>query len=250
MTVRFVAADGCFNFRDLGGYRTSWGTSVAWGRLYRADALHRLSPGGRAVFDGLGLARVLDLRTAQEVARSPWTPPDAWAGERRHLPLFTRVPDWTGTAPEVLEGPRFAADHYWDVLAEGGPALRTAIETMAAPGGLPAVFHCAAGKDRTGILAALVLRLLGVPAEVVADDYALSEQATARWEASVAGGGDDDTKPTWAYVPPSLMRADRATMLAFLERVDAEYGSVERLVSGMGIGVACVDALRRGLTEG
>jgi protein-tyrosine phosphatase len=118
------------------------------------------------------------------------------------------------------------------------------VATLAEPGALPAVFHCAAGKDRTGVLAALVLWLLRVPVETVADDYALSEEATARWEASLDHDHPDDTQASWSYVPPSLLRCERGTMLTFLHQVDAEYGSVEGFTAWLGIDTRMIDRLR------
>lgn len=74
-------------------------------------------------------------------------------------------------------------------------------------------------------MAALLLRLLGVDREAVAADYALSDLATARWEASVAAGVPDDTQTAWAFVPPAMLVADRDIMIRFLNWLDAEYGS-------------------------
>ncbi|MEO3974875.1 tyrosine-protein phosphatase [Streptomyces sp. CAU 1734] len=245
---RFREIDGCFNFRDLGGYRAGDGWTVPWRRLYRADGLHRFSAGGRAAFGALGIVSVLDLRTGDEAGQCPWTPPDGWPGRRSHLPLLAGVPDWSGGDPGELNRDDFAAGHYLHIAEEGAAELGRAVRLLAEPGALPAVFHCSAGKDRTGVLAALVLRLLGVPAGAVADDYALSERATARWEASVAGGVPDDTLSTWATVPPSLLRSDRETMLAFLRGIDERYGSVAGWAAArLGIGAADAERLRRAL---
>jgi protein-tyrosine phosphatase len=151
--------------------------------------------------------------------------------------------------PETLAAEDYAARHYAEMVREGAAALREAVEALAAPGALPAVFHCAAGKDRTGVLAAVVLRLLGVPSAVVADDYALSERATALWEASVRAGVPDDTATAWGYVPPSMLVAERRTMLRFLAGIDAEYGSVDGLAARLGIGERSVARLRASLLD-
>ncbi len=224
---RFIDLDGCFNFRDLGGYRTADGGTVAWRMLYRSDSLHRLTEIGRAAFARLGITTVLDLRAHQEVREHAWAPPSRWRGLARHLPLQENISVWSAMDPAELAHPDFAAHHYRQIAASGMAALRAAIEALAAPGALPAVFHCAAGKDRTGVLAALILRLLGVPADTVADEYALSELGTARWEASLAAGNPDDTQTAWGYVPPAMLTAEKHTMLAFLRQLDGEYGSVD-----------------------
>ncbi|MFJ6674838.1 tyrosine-protein phosphatase [Actinosynnema sp. NPDC091369] len=246
---RFLDIDGLFNFRDLGGYRTGDGRSVAWGRLYRSDGLHRLTEHGVAAFLALGAATVLDLRTAAELAERTWEPPADWPGRLLHLPLLRRVPDWSALPPEDSARPDFAVDHYREIAAEGAAGLKAAVEALAAPDALPAVFHCAAGKDRTGVLAALVLRLLGVPAEDVADDYALSETATARWQASVTAGGEDDTQAHWSDVPPSMLTANRGTMLAFLRAVEDEHGSPAGFAAGLGLSPATLDRLRAALLD-
>jgi protein-tyrosine phosphatase len=247
---RFIDLDGCFNFRDLGGYRTTDGGVVAWGRLYRSDSLHRLTETGLAAFARLGLATVLDLRAHHEVRENTWAPPPGWNGRARHVPLQEKVSQWSDVDPAELAHPDFAAHHYGQIAKSGMAALRVAIETLAAPAALPAVFHCAAGKDRTGVLAALVLRLLGVPADTVADEYALSELGTARWEASLAAGHPDDTQTTWGYVPPAMLTAKKDTMLAFLRQIDGEYGSVDGFARQARLSAETLGRLRAGLLTG
>ncbi|GAA2979812.1 tyrosine-protein phosphatase [Actinokineospora diospyrosa] len=240
---RFLELDGCFNFRDLGGHRTVDGRAVATGVLFRSDGLHRLSETGRVAFAELGVVTVLDLRTQREVEHKAWRPPQGWSGRWRHVPLVAETPDWSTVARDALDDPGYAATHYAEIAAEGAANLRASVEALVEPEGLPAVFHCAAGKDRTGILAALILRLLGVPVEDVADDYALSEEASARWAASVAASGHDDTAATWPYIPPSMLRSERGTMVAFLSGL----GPIEEYARSLGITDDTVARLRSAL---
>jgi protein-tyrosine phosphatase len=244
---QFVELDGCFNFRDLGGYRTSDGGTVVRRMLYRSDSLHRLTAVGLATFAGLGIATVLDLRTPAEVQQSSWAPPRQWGGRWLHLPLLERVPDWSTVDPSELAHADFAASHYWRIATSGATTLRDAIETFATPGALPAVFHCTAGKDRTGVLAAVVLRLLGVPAATAAEEYALSEVGTAHWEASLAAGNQDDTQATWGDIPPSMLTAKPETMLEFLRQIDAKHGSIHGFAHQLGLSQDTIVSLRRGL---
>lgn len=239
---------GCFNFRDLGGYLTEDGRTVRWRMLYRSDALHRLDSAGLKAFHELGIATVLDLRSPGEVAERRWLAPE-WQGQWLSAPLLSETPDWTATDPSALALDSFVADHYLHLAEEGSAALRDSLESLARPGGLPAVFHCAAGKDRTGVLAALVLRLLGVPAQVVAEDYSLSEQATARWEQSITEGHIDDTQTAWAYVPPAMLRAERESMRQFLRYLDRDFGSIHGFTTSLGVGEATVARLRSSLLE-
>jgi protein-tyrosine phosphatase len=243
----FVEMDGCFNFRDLGGYRTCDGEIVTRRMLYRSDSLHRLTAVGLAAFTSLGIATVLDLRTPTEVQQSSWVPPSQWRGQWRHLPLLERVPEWGAMDPRELAHADFAASHYRQLATSRATTLRVAIEVLAMPGALPAVFHCTAGKDRTGVLAALVLRLLGVPASTVANEYALSEVGTAQWEASLAVGNHDDTQAAWGYIPPSMLTAKPETMLEFLRQIDTEHGSVHGFARQLGLSQGTIDRLHRAL---
>ena len=244
---RFVLLDGCFNFRDLGGYPTESGRSVRRGCVYRSDALHRLTVRGAQAFSTLGIATVIDLRAAAEVSSNAWQPQAEWHGNHLHIPLRPDVPDWAAYSKAQLESPGFAAMHYLETARRGQAAIQAVIRALADPARLPAVFHCAAGKDRTGIIAALVLTLLGVPARYVADDYALSEIATLRWEASIRAGGHDDTQTAWAYVPPAMLTADRLTMTTFLDRILPAHQTPGDLASAIGMTGSSLQDLRDSL---
>jgi protein-tyrosine phosphatase len=244
---RFLLLDGCFNFRDLGGYPALGGRTVRRGQVYRSDALHRLTTRGTQAFTALGIATVIDLRAPAEVTQRAWRPSPGWAGKQLHIPLRPGIPDWTAYGRTELMAPDFAVTHYLETLQEGREAARAVIETLADPASLPAVFHCAAGKDRTGIIAALVLTLLGVPARRIADDYALSDIATRRWKASIADGGQDDTQTAWAYIPPAMLTADRRTMTAFLDRVQQAHPTADDLAAAIGITGRTIHQLRGNL---
>lgn len=246
---RFVLLDGCFNFRDLGGYATARGRLVRPGMLYRSDGLHRLSSAGQEAFAGLGVGTVIDLRTAGEVAERAWQPPVGWPGQWLHVPLRDSTPAWESYSPEQLAAEDFAVLHYLETAERGAAALRRVLTVLTEPGSLPAAFYCAAGKDRTGIAAGIVLALLGVPAEVVAEDYALSEIATRRWEASIAAGARDDTQTAWAFVPAAMLVAEERTMLGFIARIGELHGSVEEFASAIGIPDATVQRLRGALLD-
>lgn len=244
---RFVSLDGCFNFRDLGGYPTADGRTVRRGLLYRSDALHRLTARGTETFRALTIATVIDLRAPAELTRHAWQPPPGWPGQLLHVPLRHAIPDWTAYPRGQLDAPGFAARHYVETTERGHTAIRTVIETLADPSRLPAVFHCAAGKDRTGIIAALTLALLGVPAEQIADDYALSDIATQRWEASIAAGAPDDTQTSWAYVPSAMLNAERSTMTAFFRQLMTIHGTPDRFAATIGITSQTLRSLRDNL---
>ena len=158
--------------------RPRGGGHLAWRRLFRADGLTRLNEDDCAALTELGLATVIDLRTASEVNDRGRFPTETVEVEYHHLPLTDsipgteEVPDW-GEA-DVRDG------RTCHLLAEGESSIARAITLLASDGSLPAVFHCSAGKDRTGVLAAIVLGGLGVPDDVIVDDYALSAVGTSR----------------------------------------------------------------------
>ena len=166
------------NFRDLGGYRTGDGLQVGWRRLFRADGLHKLTGADRAQLIGLGVATVIDLRTVDEAEQRGRFPVAEVPVRYVDLPLFDVLPT-TEEMPSWREA-SYVAARYGLMVADGAPALTGAFAALASADSLPAVFHCSAGKDRTGVLSALILAFLGVPDETIVEDYALSGPAMER----------------------------------------------------------------------
>jgi len=241
LTDRRILLKACFNFRDLGGLETVDGRRVRSGVLYRADALHRLTADDLDVLRGLGLRTVIDLRSKGEIERHGRVAlADHDEVVHVHLAMMDEIwstedmpRDDEAPAPEVL------GEGYLRMLEFGGPAVATAIRLLADGETLPAVFHCTAGKDRTGVLAALVLGQLGVPEEAIAEDYALTELAVDGTRAWLQVNDPDvmGALPAWAW------RAPATTMLAFLEQVRAEHGSIPGLLAHLGVSQATLDAL-------
>jgi protein-tyrosine phosphatase len=240
---RTIAFEAVFNFRDLGGYPAAPGRAVRWRRLFRADGLHRLRPDEGEQFRLLGIATVVDLRTESEVRSRGAFPAEVAAVDYHHLPMFDAEPDWEAVDPRAAG---YLADRYVEMLDVGRAALRGTVELLARPEAYPLVFHCAAGKDRTGITAAVVLALLGVPDEVIADDYALSHEAMARLTAWGLRN-EPSIQERLASYPAAVLGAEAETMTGFLERVRDRHGSVEGLVAGLGVPADTVAALRANL---
>lgn len=233
------------NFRDLGGYRVADGRRVRWRRLFRADGLSRLSEDDRSLLSDLGLATVIDLRTRDEVEQRGSFPVEALPVAYYSLPLTDVLP-----SPEELPSwseASFVAARYADMLSGGTAVLRRSIEILADPGALPAVFHCSAGKDRTGILSALILAFLGVPDQVIAEDYALSGPAMnellARLKAEHA-----DVADIVEQFAPAVIHAAPETMEKFLSEVRAEHGSYAALEARLGVSEP-MEQLRQDLLE-
>lgn len=161
-----VSLEGCVNFRDLGGWRTADGRRVRSGRLFRSDALHRVTPGDLARLRGeLDVRTLIDLRSSHEVAKEGRGPLCEGPVAYHHLPFFD-TPE-RDPARQLPEGGLAAI--YLAMLRFARAPISRALETLAASPGA-AVFHCAAGKDRTGVLSAVVLGSLGVLDEDIVED--------------------------------------------------------------------------------
>jgi protein-tyrosine phosphatase len=239
---RHIPFENLHNFRDLGGYRTADGGTVRWDVLYRSDSLAKLRGPDLDRFQELGVATVIDLRYPWEIAakgRMPESDGIAW----HNLSIEHRPYDQAEIDPG-LDPWRYLADRFAEVAADGAAELREALEVIAAADG-PLVFHCASGKDRTGLLAAVLLSLLDVSDEQILDDFALTELATERliadWHA--AHPGRELRWPGYGRAPAEIMRL-------FLTDLRAEYGSVYAYVTGhVGLDPTVVESLRKRLVE-
>jgi protein-tyrosine phosphatase len=158
--------DGLVNFRDLGGLPVAGGGTVAPGRLFRSDSLSYATADDAAhLRDVLGIATVVDLREAVEVADFGRGPVGASGVTYIDLPI--------GDVPTATTRSEF----YVALLAKFGPAVGEMLRALVAPDALPAVIHCHVGCDRTGAVSAAILLLLGVDEKLVAEDYARSRRA-------------------------------------------------------------------------
>jgi protein-tyrosine phosphatase len=227
---RRIELAGVFNLRDVGGYLVEGGRSVRWRTLFRSDALHRLDPVGVAAVTGLGLRTVVDLRTQPEVDLAP----SPVGGRVRHVPVLTG---------DLQDLPLDLPALYRYFVDECGEQIAAAIAELAGDDAMPALVHCSAGKDRTGMVVALVLAALGVPDEVVAADYALSAgyldpdqtEAIGQLQASTGLGG---------ALISALLSSPPELMLDVLGLIRQRAGSVEGYLRGHGLTDAALDRLR------
>ncbi|GGS59197.1 tyrosine-protein phosphatase [Streptomyces violaceus] len=215
---RHVAFERLHNFRDLGGYRSADGRTVAWQTLYRADSLGKLRGADWERFLALGVRTVIDLRYPWEIEAKGRVPET----ERFHyvnLSIEHRPYDQAEISPDV-DPWRYLADRFAEVTEDGAEEIRQVLEQIAeAPG--PVVFHCTSGKDRTGLIGVFVLTLLGVDREDVLADFALTELATERLLADWHTANPDRVMK-W----PGYGRAPAKIMELVLADLEARYGSV------------------------
>ncbi len=174
---RRINLRGCCNFRDVGGYRTADGSTTRWRSLFRSDGLHLLTSADRKHLGALGLTSVIDLRTAGEVAvQGPV--PAALGASVHELPLEDVLPDHPGLPCEAE--PARIAEAYGATLAAGVETVMEILAILTDPSSYPAVICCPTGNDRTGIVMAVVLAVIGVPDYLVISDFAASREATIR----------------------------------------------------------------------
>lgn len=239
---RHIPFDRLHNFRDIGGYATGDGRTVHWGRLYRSDSLSKLQGADWDRFVDLGVRTVIDLRYPWEIAAKGRVP-DLGGLTYHNLSIEHRTYDQAGLDPSV-EPARFLADRYAEVALDGVKELRQALEVIAL-GDAPVVIHCASGKDRTGLLAALVLSLVDVAEDDIIADFALTGLATDRL---IADYSADVRNPPLRW--PAYAQAPADVMRLFLADLAAEYGSVrEYAVDRLGVDDGLITALRTRLTR-
>jgi protein-tyrosine phosphatase len=238
--TRDIALVNTYNLRDLGGYPTVDGRQVRWRRLFRGAGLQRLSDDDLETVRGLGLVTVVDLRTEGELAASGGY---ALPATFHHLPMLTTIWDLSGVDPHVAADEYLAA-RYAEMLDEGATTIAAVMRILARPESFPVVFYCAAGKDRTGVLAALVLDAIGVEPEHIVADYHLSKERVERIRARAAAASG-----AMLVQPPPFMQAPAGAMRLLLEAIRHTYGSTADYLAGIGIERAALDAVAANLLE-
>ena len=241
-----LARDGIFNLRDLGGIPVGGGRVVAGGRLLRGDSLHRARDSA-AVLHELGVVRVLDLRDERERSEEGVLSADGL--EVQHHPVIDPMFAWFDESHDDLS--TLLAHMYREILVAFGPRFATALGSIAevvAERRVGAVaYHCAVGKDRTGLLTALLLGALGASEDEIVADYVRSARAGAvqlSWLWSLGhpeGAATDDD----LYV--GLWSARAETMEHTLEWLQKEFGGAAGYLEQSGVPAEVVEALAVGL---
>jgi protein-tyrosine phosphatase len=245
---RLIGLEAVHNFRDLGGYPTAGGRTTKWRTLFRSDGLYRL----RGADDmsrvmQLGLKSVIDLRTEREQREQGIFPIDDIEVTFHHLSIVDVT--WSDTeTPEFDDEVEFLVWGYRDMLEIGSSRFADAMHVLAQTDSLPAVFHCAAGKDRTGVLAALLLSSLGVEDAHICADYGLTQDAMRR---SIAWSKvhRPELAERYATIPKAYLAADPRAMQIILTELAQQHGSVRNYVREIGVADATVEALGNLLLE-
>lgn len=237
----WIDLDGCFNFRDLGGYRTADGRHFRTGIVFRSDGLHLLSAADlEKLAKEIKLGHVIDLRSQEEV-EEVGRGAIADQTETHHVPLFAGV---SARSDKKFEMPEDMGDLYFMMLTFGEQPIVEVIRLLSEVRE-PAVFHCAAGKDRTGVISAVLLSLVGVPEETIVADYAFSRQNLDRINERL---GQADTYQRFMNdLPEGASDADPACMEGFLSRVRDRHGSMDGWAKQAGLDEALIERLRQKL---
>jgi protein-tyrosine phosphatase len=283
--TRLVPLSGAFNFRDLGGYSGRDGRSTRWSMLFRSDTLHELSQPDVDLLRSMGLATIIDLRTSRELERTGRGPLAGYPIGFHHLSVIQEggrqkgrgegadgeagdgeagdgeagdgeAGDGEAGDGEAGDGEAMAApvppdedlsERYLWYLQTGASSLVDAITLLGEPSSYPVVFHCAAGKDRTGVLAALVLDILGVAEEVIVDDYVIT---AARMPMILERYRTDPAfADRMATVPASRFSVEAGTMERFLSGLHERYGGAEAWAVDAGVPAEALDRMESLLLE-
>ena len=239
---RFIPLEGCFNFRDLGGYQTRDGRVLRSRTLFRSDAIHSMTPADAAyVQSSLGVVTVVDLRNADEAQQSGrW--PSVNSPVRYYNVPYLEGRDMSPPGPEDDPVERLTNIYQW-VIGNSGARIAETLATLSQVSNLPAVFHCTAGKDRAGILAAMVLGVLGVDEDRIMEDYCLTNQIIdALYERLRSRPGNEHRSLQSFEAQPKAM--ERA--LAELHTV---YGGAEGYARTHGVDDDIIGRLRESLLE-
>ena len=237
--TRLLEWEGCLNARDLGGYTTQDGHETRWGTVVRSDSPAALTGAGRAALATYGVRAIVDLRLPAELADDP----NPFAEPGDHGIVYTNVSfiDPAAAPPDAVST---LAEDYLQMLDRYRQGVAEAMAAIAsAPADGAVLIHCAAGKDRTGLISALLLGLVDVPAETIAADYAMTaELLRPREQEWLAACPPEERAEREAMIARYAPTAE--VMLAVLEGLTERYGGVEPYLLEAGVSTADLEPLR------
>jgi protein-tyrosine phosphatase len=243
--------EGALNLRDLGGHRAG-SAIVRRGMLYRSAMTHEITADGmRMLATAHGLRTLIDLRSDEEIQEYGIAPYAVAGVAYYHSPVSSRA----ASPPEIIkqyqqemrDGVFDWTASYLRMVQNSGAAFRRVFEVLAAPEGMPGLFHCIAGRDRTGVAAALLLGALGVSADDIAEDYALTgshlRRQPHRFARQAERLGLDFDRMT------GILETEAEAMHRFLDEITRRHGSIEATVLSFGVAESTIQTLRGSLLE-
>lgn len=246
-TDRVVRLEGAFNVRDLGGLSVGRNAETTRGLIYRADSLDSLTHSDRdLLFDQLRIGTILDLRTPEEAGGDGLS--DARLFPSLRVFSYPVIPDGRiGVEPFPVGDAGAVAKHYLEYVVDRAPIVAGVVKEISASvrDGIAVLFHCAAGRDRTGVVAAVVSSLLGVADRDIVTDYVESnrqaEEVSQRLTLNPLYRGDE------AAASSGTNLVDPAAIRRFLELFRAEFGSPKAWAQASGIDLITLDQLRHAM---
>jgi protein tyrosine/serine phosphatase len=240
--VRDLTWEGCLNVRDLGGHRTEDGRTTRFGAVVRSDTRGRLTDAGWRALEEYGVSRIVDLRFHEELAEDP---PRETSVEVVHVSLLGQPDDrvWA-EIDEAARGARDIAERvalvYREFLTRFEPQFAEALRAVAGAADGAVVVHCVGGKDRTGLVSALLLRLCGVPVDVIDADYAATEPNLRAVHDEWVAAADDERERVRRE---RLAASPAGTMAQVLEWLETERGGAEGYLRAAGVSGADLDRI-------
>jgi protein-tyrosine phosphatase len=243
---RDIQFEGILNFRDLGGYRATGGRTIAWRRVFRSGEMHHMTRSdAEKLINEIKIKTIIDLRSSDRQEKTR-----AGLLEEAGIKIYSlpcAVVFDGDTEQGMTAAKKFSsleeAMNYQIRLKNYSSSLIKAMEIIADPKNHPVVFHCNAGKDRSGILAALILSVLGVMKHDILNDYALTDQYMKafinRWNADTATADVLDDLPAYH------LRAVPESMEIFLNILKKDYGSAEGYLNAQGADKTLVKRLEK-----
>ncbi len=251
--VRRLSFSGTKNFRDLGGYQTLDGKRVRWRLLYRSDSLHKLTGSDLKRFSALGLEWIVDFRSPREKDDWPDRLPAGMASRLVEIPIIdrsTRMYQNSSRAELVkklknIDPVQYLTGTNVELATRFTGEMRKYMDVLRSAHGRPVLFHCTAGKDRTGFAAAITLRLLGVPQDIVMEDYLLTNQTFFAAQRRNLFMLRLLKGKQIAEVVSHMVRADPAYLSAAFQTIDQNHGSFENYAhQALGLANPDVDTLK------
>jgi protein-tyrosine phosphatase len=246
--TREIDFDNVLNFRDLGGYKARGGRTIAWRRLFRSGEMHHLTARDAVrLKEELNLKTVLDLRNSKRVVKTGIGLLDGADIQYRKISLTVVSQESIDNKQDPLWLYKNSGEIYYHLvrLHQYGQRLIEALEIIASPENYPLVFHCNAGKDRSGIVAAILLSALGVADEDVVADYVMTDRYMKafidRWN------NDPETADVHRNLPEYHLKAMPESMVTFLSALKKEYGSAEGYLNENGADSSLVKRLEKAL---
>ena len=246
--ARHLDIDGAYNVRDLGGYPTSDGRETRWKTFVRAASLHALQPASQSALIDYGIRTVIDLRKTWETGEAPNVFEGSSHVTYHHQNMLGDGPEPEADPIKSVGPANYMAASYSSWLDLRKPQIGRTLATLAEPEARPAIYHCAGGKDRTGIISALLLGIAGVPGDIIAEDYALSARYLLdRYFAEQAPPESNPGNFTWedyqrVHCPPDAMTK-------VLEDLNGRYGGIEPYVRTTGLSSGQIESIRAALVE-